>query len=108
MQGKSKAWDTFLKPGKNNLAPIICMVVRAKNKNSQFGQATSNILKSNSGCRTLSLAAMLGIGLEIKVMWILFRTKFHGKMNDIKKQFNCEMECLKSIFHEDKKMWRLD
>ena len=58
----------FLSLEKNNLALTICMAVRAKNKNSQFGQATANILKSNSGCRTLSLAAMLGIGLEIKVM----------------------------------------
>ena len=45
------------------------MVVGAKYKNSQVGQAATNILKSISGGTILSFTDMLGNRLRSKVMW---------------------------------------
>ena len=42
--GNQKAWDSFLKPTINTLAPVIEMVVRAKSKNPQVGQGMTNNL----------------------------------------------------------------
>ena len=41
-----KAWNSFLKPTKNTLAPVFGLAVGAKSKNPQIGQATTNILKT--------------------------------------------------------------
>ena len=58
----------FLKPAINATAPFIGMAVSAKTKNSKVGQATTNILKSISAGRILSLTYMHGRGLRLKVM----------------------------------------
>ena len=44
------------------------MAVSAKTKNLQFGTATSDIIKSISGGKILSLTDMHGRGLRLKVM----------------------------------------
>ena len=44
------------------------MAVSAKTKNPKVGQATTNILKSISGGKILSLTDMHGNGLRLKVM----------------------------------------
>ena len=48
-EGTQKAWDNFLKPAVNTLVPVIGMNVGAKSNNPQFGQVTTNILKTLSG-----------------------------------------------------------
>ena len=67
-RGTQTAWNKFLKPAINATAPFISMAVSAKNKNPKVGQATTNILKSISGGKILSLTDMHGIGLRLKVM----------------------------------------
>ena len=44
------------------------MAVSAVTKNPKIGQATTNILKSISGGKILSLTDVLGNGLRLKVM----------------------------------------
>ena len=46
------------------------MAVSAGTKNPQIGKATSDILKSISGCKILSLTDLHGNGLRLKVMKI--------------------------------------
>ena len=67
-KGSQKAWNSFLKPTINNLAPVTGMAVGAKVKNPQVGQATTNILKSKSGGKILSLTDMRGRCLRLKLM----------------------------------------
>ena len=67
-KGTQTAWNKFLKPAINATAPFIGMAVSAKTKNPKFGQATTNILKSLSGGKILSLFDMHGRGLRLKVM----------------------------------------
>ena len=68
-KGSQQAWSKFLKPTINTLAPVIGMAVSAKTKNPKVGQATTNILKSISGGKILSLTDMhSGAGLRLKVM----------------------------------------
>ena len=67
-KGTQTAWNKFLKPAINITAPIIGMAVSAKTKNPKVGQATTNILKSISGGKILSLTDMQGRGLRLKVM----------------------------------------
>ena len=67
-RGTQTAWDKFLKPAINATAPFIGMAVTAKTKNPKVGQATTNILKSISGGKILSLTDMHGRGLRLKVM----------------------------------------
>ena len=62
------AWNNFLKPASNLRAPFIGMAVTAKAKNPKVGQATTNILRSISGDKILSLTDMHGRGLILKVM----------------------------------------
>ena len=62
------AWNNFLKPTVNTLAPVIGMAVGAKSKNKQVGAATTNILKSLTGGKILNLTDMNGRGLRLKVM----------------------------------------
>ena len=67
-KGIKTAWNNFLKSPINATAPFIGMVVSAKTKNPKVGQATTNILKSISGGKILSLTDMHGNGLRLKVM----------------------------------------
>ena len=62
------AWNKFLKPAVNVAAPFVGMAVSVKTKNPKVGQATTNILKSTSGGKILSLTDMHGNGLRLKVM----------------------------------------
>ena len=67
-KGSQTAWNKFLKPTINTLAPVIGMAVGAKSKNKQVGAATTNILKSLTGGKILSLTDLHGNGLRLKVM----------------------------------------
>ena len=67
-KGTQTAWNKFLKPAINASAPFIGMAVSAKTKNPKVGAATTNILKSISGGKILSLTDMHGRGLRLKVM----------------------------------------
>ena len=67
-RGSKMAWNKFLKPTINTLAPVIGMAVGAKSKNKQVGAATTNILKSLTGGKILSLTDIHGNGLRLKVM----------------------------------------
>ena len=67
-RGTQIPWKKFLKPAINATAPFIVMAVSAKTKNPKVGQATTNILKSISGGKILSLTDMHGNGLRLNVM----------------------------------------
>ena len=67
-RGTQTAWNKFLRPAINATAPFIGMAVSAKTKNPKVGQATTIILKSISGGKTLSLTEIHGNGLRLKVM----------------------------------------
>ena len=67
-RGTKKAWDKILEPAINATAPFIGMAVSAKTKNPKVGHATTNILKSISGVKVLSLTDIHGNGLRLKVM----------------------------------------
>ena len=67
-KGTQTALNKFLKPAINATAPFIGMAVSAKTKNPKVGQATTNILKSISGGKILSLTDMHGNGLRNKVI----------------------------------------
>ena len=62
------AWNKYIKPVVNVAAPFIGMAISAKTRNPNVGQATTNILKSISGDKILSLTDMHGRGLRLKVM----------------------------------------
>ena len=67
-EGSQTAWNSFLKPAVFIAAPFIGIAVGAKTKNPKVAQATTNILKSISGGKILSLTDMHGNGLSLKVM----------------------------------------
>ena len=67
-KGTQTAWNKFLKPAINATAPFTGMAVSAKTKNPKVGQATTNILKSISGGKILSLTDMHGNGLRLRVL----------------------------------------
>ena len=68
-EGTQIAWNKFLKPAINATAPFLGMAVSAKTKNPKVGQATTNILKSTSGGKILSLTDIhSGAGLRLQVM----------------------------------------
>ena len=67
-KGSQTAWNKFLKPTINTLAPVIGMAVGAWSKNAKVGAATTNVLKSLTGGKILSLTDMHGNGLRLKVM----------------------------------------
>ena len=67
-KGTQTAWKKIIKPAINSTAPFIGMAVSAKTKNPKVGQATTNILKSISGGKILSLTDMHGNGLRLRVM----------------------------------------
>ena len=72
-KGSQSAWNKFLKPSLNIASPYIGLAVSAKTENPKTGQATTNILKSISGGKVLTLTDMHGGGLRLKVMWKLFK-----------------------------------
>ena len=45
-KGSEKAWNFFLEPAVNTLAPVIGMALGAKSKNPKVGPATTNSLKN--------------------------------------------------------------
>ena len=67
-RGSQTAWNKFLKPAVKIAAPFIGMAVGAKTKNPKVAAATTNILKSISGGKILSLTDIHGNGLRLKVM----------------------------------------
>ena len=67
-KGSQTAWNKFLKPAVNATAPFIGMAVGAKTKSPKIAAATTNILKSISGGKILSLTDMHGNGLRLRVM----------------------------------------
>ena len=67
-KGTQTAGNKFLKPAINASAPFIGMAVGAKTKSPKVAAATTNILKSISGGKVLSLTDMYGIGVRLKVM----------------------------------------
>ena len=72
-KGSQTAWNKFLKPAVNTLAPVIGMAVGAKTKNKQVEAATANILRSLTGGRVFSLTDMHGNGLRLREMWKHFK-----------------------------------
>ena len=68
-RGTQTAWNKSLKPAINATAPFIGMAVSAKTKNPKVGAATTNILKSISGGKILSLTDMhSGAGVRLPGM----------------------------------------
>ena len=67
-KGSQTARNKFLKPAVIVAAPLIVMAVSAKTKNLKVGATTTNILKSISGGKILSLTDMHAQGLRLKVM----------------------------------------
>ena len=67
-RGSQTAWNKLLKPAVNVAAPFIGMAVSAKTEKPKIGQATTNVLKSISGGKILSLTDMHGNGLRLKVL----------------------------------------
>ena len=67
-KGSQTAWSKFLKPAINATAPITGMATSGKTRSLKVGQATSNILKSLTGGKILSLTDMHGNGLRLKVI----------------------------------------
>ena len=61
-------WNKCSKPAVKVTAPFIGMALRSKTKNPKVGAATTNILKSISGGKNLTLTDMHGRGLRLKVM----------------------------------------
>ena len=67
-KGSQTAWNNFLKPALKIATPIISAGVAMKTKNPQSAQVASNMLKSLTGGKILSLTDMHGNGLRLKVM----------------------------------------
>ena len=67
-QGSQAACNRFLKPALKIASPIVSAGVGMKKKNPQSAHATSNVLKSLTGCKILLLSDMHGRGLRLKVM----------------------------------------
>ena len=68
IRGSQTAWNKFIKPALKKATPIISAGVAMKTKNTQSAQVTSNILKSITGGKILSLTDKHGRGLRLKVM----------------------------------------
>ena len=68
IKGTHTAWKMFFKPAVNVAAPFIRMAVGGKTKNSKVAQATTNVLKSITGGKILSLTDMHCNGFRLKVM----------------------------------------
>ena len=69
-------WNIFIKSGLKKATPFISAGVAKETKNPQSAQFTSNILKSLTSGKILSLTDFHGNGLLIKVMKIFFKKVF--------------------------------
>ena len=58
-------WSSFIELGLKIATPIVSAAVAAKIKNLQSVELTSNILKSLTGGKTLSLTDMQGNGWRL-------------------------------------------
>ena len=67
--GSQTAWNKFLKPALKIATSIISAGVAMKTKNPQSAQVTSNILKSLTRSKILSLTDMHGRGLRLKLLY---------------------------------------
>ena len=104
-------WNIFLQPAVNLAAPFSRLAVRAKSKNPQVAQATTNLLESISGGKILSLTDLHEYGFRLRVLRFYFR-KFGNIMSScikvlfdyelVKKCSRYEVICLKTNFHKDK------
>ena len=63
-----KVWDSFIEPGLKTATPLISAADAAKTRNPQSAQIPSNILKSLTGGKILSLTDLHGRDLRLKVM----------------------------------------
>ena len=63
-----KMWNNFIKPGLQVATPNLSAGVGANTKNPQSAQLMSDILKSLTGGKVLSLTDVHGNGLGLKVM----------------------------------------
>ena len=61
------AWNKFLKPTINTLAPVIGTAVSLKTKNPKIGQGKTNVLKSILVGKILSPSDIHRHGLRLKV-----------------------------------------
>ena len=66
--GTQTSWNKFLKPALKFASPYVGMAVSARATNPQNGKATTDIIKSNSGGKILSLTDTHGPGLYLRVM----------------------------------------
>ena len=67
-KGPQTAWVIFLKPGLIMATPLMSSTIAAKTKNSQSAQITTNILKSITCGKILSLTDLHGNVSRLKVM----------------------------------------
>ena len=67
-KGTQTAGKNFLKPAINATLSVIGMALAAKSKNLPLGEATTEIIKSISGHKILSLTDMHENGLRMKVI----------------------------------------
>ena len=67
-RGTQTAGNKLPKPAIKATALFLRMAVSAKTRNPKVGQATTNILKSISGGKILSLIDLQGNGPRLKVM----------------------------------------
>ena len=67
-KGSQTAWNKFLKPALKIATPIISADVAMKTKKNQSAQVTSNILKSLTRGKIVSLTDLHGNELRLKVL----------------------------------------
>ena len=67
-EGTEKMWKNFIKPGLKIASPIISAGVAANTKNPEACETTSNLSRSLTGLKIVSLPDMHGQGLRVKVM----------------------------------------
>ena len=72
-RGTQLAWIKLLKPSANVATPFIGMAVSANTKNPKAGAATTNILNSISGGKTLSLTNLHGNVLRLRDFRFYFK-----------------------------------
>ena len=68
LRGQHGAWNNIIRPTVNVDAPFISIAVGTKTKKRYIRSLTSDILKSFSEGKILSLTNMHGIGSKLKIM----------------------------------------
>ena len=71
--GIQTTWNNFSKPAVNVAALFVGMAVSAETKNLQFAQVATNVFRSISGSKNLSLTDMHGHGLRLRVTWFYLK-----------------------------------